>query len=734
MARSPSSEVRQWDAFVAALLALLAATAFLGWRLGSPSECAWLPPQAEAFRADGVVPRTGVGCDLPRESVVSGAVIDDGRVRYTLQPGDQVVDLRVGIDRGALALRLWEAGGTLLFVVSLFGLCGYAVSRRPHDPAAGSNLVYSAALLGSTVVTVVGLPPSSAFAGPSRWLFAFNVGFVYTVAWGAMLAWALQFPSPLSPRLSGLRTRLLVTWLPALVWAAVAIAAGTGRDFPAWMAQAIPVQTLITIGCLGLVLGLLGFRLVRAHRPGSDPVQRQQLVWLGGSGLVAGLLALAFWIVPSLLTGQALLPDDLIGLPGLVYVVGLSIAMLRYRLFDLDAVLARTLVYASLTLAAVLVYLGTVGLLSGLVAAGQSTGVAVVGAVAVAIAVNPLRVALERAVNRALYGDRDDPYRALSRLAGHLAAREVVWTEVADDLSRALRVPFVAIQTGSGTIVEAGVKPAEPNRLATEPLVHAGIDLGRLVVGARGHGERFAPAERRLLADLAVQVASAVHAESLDGEVQASRERLVLGREEERRRLRRTLHDEVGPTMAAIALRADTVRRLLVRPHAADEVDVVLDRIEEDASQAADAVRRLAYDLRPPALDDRGLAEALREHVAGLAPMHVVLDTRSLDTGGAAPLSAAVEVAAYRIVTGALANAVRHGGAGTCWVTLSRTANSLTVTVADNGAGPPADLRAGVGLSSMRERAAELGGQFSIGPRPGGGTLVASVLPVGGPL
>lgn len=721
----------QWGVFAAVLLSLLAAMLYFGWRLVVPSECAWLPPQAESFAPAGVLPRAPEACPFPDGTLVTDASVVEGLARYTVQPGDRILELPVSANRAALAQRGWQAVGTLLFVTAFFGLSGYAISRRPRDSAAGSNLIFSAALLGSTVVTVVGLPPSAAFDGSIRWLFVLNVGIVYTLAWGAMVAWTLRFPTAVAPWLESSPARAVVTWIPPLVWAAMAGVAGAGKDFPAWMAVAVPIQTAITAGCLVLSLSVLAIRLVRARHPDTDPIQRQQLVWLGGSGLVSGLLALALWIVPSLITGRSLLPDDLIGLPGLAYVAGMGIAMLRYRLFDLDIVLARTLVYASLTLAAVLVYLATVGVLTALVAGAQPTGIAVAGAVAVAILVNPARVWLERAVNRALYGDRDDPYRALSRVAGELAARDVAWPEVASDLRRALRVPFVAIRTGPGTVVEAGSPPAGQDRLTTVGLAHAGTGVGSLVVASRGRGERFAPAERRLLTDLATQLAAAVHAEQLDREVQGSRERLVLAREEERRRLRRTLHDEVGPTIAAIGLRVETVRQLLDRPGSAAEVDVLLDRIETDATGAANAVRGLAYDLRPPALDDRGLTSALREQIAGLEPLEVQLEARGLDPETLAPLPAAVEAAAYRIVMGALANTVRHSGAAKAWVRIERDASSLAVTVADDGAGPPVDMRAGVGLTAMRERAAELGGECTIGPRPGGGTLVHSVLPIG---
>ena len=192
--------------------------------------------------------------------------------------------------------------------------------------------------------------------------------------------------------------------------------------------------------------------------------------------------------------------------------------------------------------------------------------------------------------------------------------------------------------------------------------------------------------------------------------------------------LRRTLHDDIGPTMAAIPLRTETVRRL-ISPQAGPDVAEVLDRIERDATRAADAVRRLAYDLRPPALDELGLAGALTQEVSALAPLEV-----HLDAGGAAgpsPLPAAVEVAAYRIVSAALANAARHARAQACWVSLRRVDGALEIEGADDGVGPPVDFHAGVGITAMRERAAELGGRCTIEPRDGGGTRLHAVLPLG---
>jgi signal transduction histidine kinase len=358
----------------------------------------------------------------------------------------------------------------------------------------------------------------------------------------------------------------------------------------------------------------------------------------------------------------------------------------------------------------------------------------------VAIAVNPLRVGLQRSVNRLLYGDRDDPYAALSRVAEQLTAvaRHRVLPAVAAEVSRAMRVPYVCIEWWTDlqrpAVVQVGNPPADETDCYDVPLSYRGEHLGRLLVAARAAGERFAPAERRLLSDLARQVGAAIHDESLSAELQRSRERIVLAREEERRELRRTLHDDIGPTIASIALRAETVRQLADRPQEREPMSNALDAIGHDATAAARALRLLSYELRPPALDDRGLVLALRDQAPSLAPLTVEVNTVGLEDPerDAGNLPAAVEVAAFRIVISALNNTAHHAGAVHSWVRLVREGGRLTVEIDDDGTGLPVDFRAGVGITAMRERAAELGGDCTHETRPGGGTRVRARLPIGG--
>jgi signal transduction histidine kinase len=276
----------------------------------------------------------------------------------------------------------------------------------------------------------------------------------------------------------------------------------------------------------------------------------------------------------------------------------------------------------------------------------------------------------------------------------------------------------------SGEPVRRARAPS-PTETVSFPLIRQGVTVGSLTVAPRAPGESFSPADRRLLASLAQRAGAAVETVQLTADLQRSRERLVLAREEERRRLRRDLHDGLGPQLAALALKLDAARNLLAgNPQQAGQL---LDDVRAQTQAAIGDVRRLVYDLRPPALDQLGLVGALQQQAAQSTTPDLAV--RVVAPPDLAALPAAVEVAAYRIVAEALANVVRHTQARRCTVWLCLD-DALYVAVDDDGTGLPADLRAGVGFLSMRERAAELGGACRIERRPEGGTRVIARLPV----
>jgi len=338
-----------------------------------------------------------------------------------------------------------------------------------------------------------------------------------------------------------------------------------------------------------------------------------------------------------------------------------------------------------------------------------------------------------------MYGDRDDPYRALSRLGQRLeAALDPIEapTVIARTVAESLRVPWAALRLGGpgdpGRTTAHGRQP--PGEVVEVPLVYGAELVGALLVAPRSPSEPLSNADRRLLEALARQAGSAVHALRLTLDLVDSRERLVAAREEERRRIRRDLHDGLGPTLAAIGLRAEVAGDLVDRDPA--EADRVLTELRADVNGALADIRRLVDELRPPALDELGLVGALQAQAGRFGP------SPSVDVAADGPipeLPAAVEVAAYRIAVEAMTNAARHAKARSCHVRVgergpgSDTSRTLELEIEDDGRGLPAAIIPGIGLVSMRERAAEVGGTCTIESLPGRGTRVLARLPLDTP-
>jgi signal transduction histidine kinase len=357
----------------------------------------------------------------------------------------------------------------------------------------------------------------------------------------------------------------------------------------------------------------------------------------------------------------------------------------------------------------------------------------------VAILFQPLRGWLQKGVNRLFYGQRDEPYTVITRLSQRLEgtlAPESVLSTIVETVAQALKLPYAAIllkQEGSFAIAASCGKPAADS--LTLPLTYQRETIGQLQLAPRAPGETFTPADQRLLDELARQTSLVAHTVRLTADLQRSREHLVSAREEERRRLRRDLHDGLGATLAALHLQAAAIRTLMRRDIEAADVEL-LDLQAEIRAAVAD-IRRLIYALRPPTLDELGLIGAIRQYAA----QYDIQEGSATDAGRnlrvevEAPhqlpvLSAAIEVAAYRIVQEALTNVVHHAQAHSCHIRLSLIEDSkFQLEIIDDGVGLPEERNAGVGLLSMRERAEEVGGSCVIESMPGQGTHVLVCLP-----
>ncbi len=407
-------------------------------------------------------------------------------------------------------------------------------------------------------------------------------------------------------------------------------------------------------------------------------------------------------------------------------------SVLRYRLWDIDVIISRTLIYGALTASVVGLYVLIVGYIGAALRVGNTPAISIVGAGAVAVVFQPLREFLQRGVNRLMYGERDDPYAVLSNLGKRLETTltpEVALPTIVEAVAHALRLPYVAITLwqGDSRAVVAEHGSSIGNALAL-PLTYGHEAVGDFILGLRAGDSKFSPADQRLLADLARQVSVVAYAVRLTSDLRHSRERLVSTREEERLRLRRDLHDGLGPTLASLVQRLDVIGALIPGDPAA--ALSLISEVKVQARTTITDIRRLVYALRPPALDEYGLSGALREMAAKCEEINGLSIVFSAPDELPA-LPAAVEVAAYYIATEALNNVVRHAQAQTCSIRLG-IGDALAVEVIDDGCGLPADYRFGIGMMSMRERATELGGICHIEPNGARGVRVDARLPIAG--
>ena len=497
---------------------------------------------------------------------------------------------------------------------------------------------------------------------------------------------------------------------------------------PVWRVIAPIAMLLLLLLTLLAVVSLL----LRLRRSRGD--EREQLKWFV---YIAALLTVVF-VMDNLLysffprhpvtlavdeANNLVAPFMLVFLPLLT-----RLAILRYRLYDIDRLINRTLVYGALSACVIGLYVLVVGALGALL---QTQGNLLLGLLATGLAAvlfQPLRERLQHAVNRLIYGERDDPYTVLTQLGQRLDATlapSAMLATIVQTVRDALHLPYSAIALRQGEAFEVAAAAGEPaHEVLRLPLVYQGEAIGQFLMGMRAPGEAFSPADRRLLDGLARQVGIAVHAARLTADLQRARERLIVVGEEERRRLRRDLHDGLGPALATQSLKLEAARDLVLA--SPEQALKLLAELIDDSQRAIKDIRRLVYALRPPELDELGLTSALRGQVARY--VHSGL-TITLDVPDSLPpLPAAVEVAAYRIAQEGLTNVVRHAAASTCLIRLA-VGEELRLEVIDDGRGLPSARSAGVGLVSMRERAEELGGVCVVGLAPGGGTRVFARLP-----
>jgi signal transduction histidine kinase len=401
--------------------------------------------------------------------------------------------------------------------------------------------------------------------------------------------------------------------------------------------------------------------------------------------------------------------------------IAIAVAVTQRRLYDVQLAVNRSLTYGVLSVLIAGLYAVVVGGVGAFTRSRGAPWLPWVAAGVVAVSFAPLRNALQQGANRLTYGQWSQPADVLAATGRRLAdAADVpaLLQTLAAELGTGLGLASVEITDSTGrTLARQGVPGSTTEEL---PLTAYGTPVGVL----RWSGGRLRAPDRALLTDVAHQLGGVVHAAALLDVVRTAQERQVLAREEERKRLRRDLHDGLGPALAALTLHVDALRNRLDAP----EVDAELLRLRSGIQGTVSDVRRIVEGLRPPALDELGLAGAMEQLADRLtAGTELLVDVRVVDRLEPA---AAVEVAAYRIAQEALTNVVRHAHAHQACVRVAADDGELVLEVRDDGTGTPAPRDGGVGLASMRERAEELGGRVQVAGRPGVGTRVVARLPV----
>lgn len=618
---------------------------------------------------------------------------------------------------------IYQIAQEVLYLLS-FSILGILIYINLAKPAAENPWYGLIATLGLISIGTILLPETSTAVrslGPV-WQDLYDL--LKAAAFVAFLSFCILFPNG--------------RWAPRWTrWVVVAICIW----MICWLVLPFPeLDPDRDVGVFFSLIALVSMLVAQVYRYRrlSAPIERQQTKWfVFGFGSVVG--AVLLWTILFVLLdpppGEMRLLINLQGQGFLalfptLFAVCIGVSLLRYRLWDIDLIVNRTLVYGVLTASVVVVYAFLVSGLGLLFQNEDNFAASLLATGVIAVLFQPARTWIQGATNRWLFGEREDPASVLTRLTSQIEAThsdDSLLSTLVKTIASSLKLPYVGLwlqeENTIDLVAETGQQPDSVEML---PLLHQQMPIGRLVVARRSPGEAFSDADLVLLSAIARLTATTARTIQLSDEVQEARVRTVSAREEERRRLRRDLHDGLGPVLASQSLKLAAARQLLRSdPGAAERL---LDEVMAQSESTVGDVRRLVYALRPPTLDELGLTEAIREHVQNVATTQDLRIT--IDAPEDLPeIPAAIEVAALRIVQEALNNVIRHAQASHCAVSI-RINGSLQIRIEDDGVGMAPDAVRGVGLLSMRERAAEVGGVCEIESGRNGGLLVRLSLPL----
>lgn len=492
---------------------------------------------------------------------------------------------------------------------------------------------------------------------------------------------------------------------------AIDVASGFTLEAQPWW----PGHLLVTLG-----VTLLGGQVYR-YRRRSSVEERERTRW-PMLAVLAMVFAYTLWAIVFVGLGLdqergSSLAVLLTVLPG----VGFALGLLAPRWLNVDVALRWCLLLGCSSITLGTTILATMALGEGLGASAQER---TWGAAALAAALTiPVVGVSRRAADRFVFGRRPSPLRALEELGTRLAQladpRDVPET-VLGAVTESLAVGGARLLVGDTVQAEVGTATLEEQF----PITYRDERLATLAVSPRPGETTLIARDRSVITRIGALAGPALHGARLVNELVEARARVVIAREDERRRLRRDLHDDLAPTLAGLGLSAAVVEKFSRAGdrRAADAATDLAGRLQGASRQ----VRDIAYNLRPPVLDDRGLVATIEETIATGGPprVNVVAPTDRLD------LSAAVEACALRIIQEAVINVRRHAAASCCEVSIIPEPDALRIEIVDDGIGFTEPRRAGIGMRSMTERASEIGGSVSFRSEAGRGTRVSVRLPV----
>ena len=645
---------------------------------------------------------------------------------YTVSRGDTLFDLKVNAQRFPMETFLAGTWPGLTSLGLLVLVATYVFIHRPSDPGARDLLLLSALmmlgtvgwLLGDQVADVVTRPPTA-------WHLLEEIPLA--LLWGVVAHFFLVVAG--RTEWFGVRGYTACFCAPVLLYAVyLAVALPLADDSRAALGRmtqvSLPASTVLPAASAAL--------LVVLYAAADEPGTRQSLRLLLSSLGLGAFAWLAIWTVPGFV-GARTLDVAFVPLVFLPAQLALVTAIWRQRLLDVEVIVTRTLLLATLSGIVLAVYSASVWLLHQ--AWGDAHAVAVlVASGLLAMCLHPVFTSLRRRLNRMIFGSRDDLTalaNTLDVVVDHSDPDEAL-AQITMLLTRSLRLSYAEIMLTDrdGTCVGRARYGQRGSGSVMLSLTDGAAEIGQLQLEVGPGREPFGPADGALLQSLQRQVgALAAHA-LLTQELARSRDRIVRAREEERRLLHHRLHDGLGASLAASTMQLEAARHLLrTDPESAD---AALARLNSSTKDLIVDLRGLVYGLRPPALDQIGLAAAIRsraEDFSRLGPDESHLFVDVTQHGSLDQLPAAVEVAAYWIAIEATHNVVKHAHASQCCIDLRRT-EGLDVCVDDNGRGPSPDLRPGGGLRSMSERASELGGAVTLSGNKYGGARLSAHLPI----